>query len=46
MCKCGRSPREDGMCIGFHKLTEEQWEDTKYALIESYKRLQEETSES
>ena len=45
MCGCGRSPREDGKCVGFHKLSEEVWEDTKSALIESYKRLQEETKE-
>jgi hypothetical protein len=45
MCGCGRSPREDGKCVGFHKLSEEVWEDTKSALIESYRRLQEEIKE-
>ena len=45
MCKCGRSPREDGKCVGFHKLTEAEWEGKKDLLIETYKKLQEESNE-
>jgi hypothetical protein len=25
MCKCGRSTREDGLCMGLHKLTEQEY---------------------
>lgn len=41
MCGCGRSPREDGKCVGFHKLSEEEWNEKKDALILEYKKSQE-----
>jgi hypothetical protein len=34
MCACGRSPREDGKCVGFHKLSEPEWEQKKAILLE------------
>lgn len=40
MCACGRSPREDGKCVGFHKLSEQEWNDKKDLLIETYNKLQ------
>jgi CDGSH-type Zn-finger protein len=40
MCGCGRSPREDGKCVGFHKLTEAEWTEKKELLIETYQKLQ------
>jgi len=40
MCACGRSPREDGKCVGFHKLSEQEWSDKKDLLIETYNKLQ------
>ena len=40
MCGCGRSPREDGKCVGFHKLSEQEWTEQKEALIEEYKKGQ------
>lgn len=43
MCGCGRSPREDGKCVGFHKLSEQDWNEQKEILIETYLR---ETGES
>ena len=36
MCECGRSPREDGKCVGFHKLSEFEWNFNKETLIEEY----------
>ena len=36
MCGCGRSPREDGKCVGFHKLSEEVWNERKEVLVEEY----------
>lgn len=36
MCGCGRSPREDGKCVGFHKLSEEVWNERKKILVEEY----------
>lgn len=38
MCGCGRSPREDGKCLGFHKYTEEEWNRNKEILLEPYFR--------
>ena len=40
MCKCGRSPREDGKCVGFHKLSEAEWTEKKELLTETYQKLQ------
>ena len=40
MCGCGRSPREDGKCVGFHKLSEEVWNERKEILVEEYKKSQ------
>ena len=40
MCGCGRSPREDGKCVGFLKLSEQEWNDKKDLLIETYNKLQ------
>ena len=36
MCGCGRSPRDDGKCVGFHKLSEQEWEQQKDKLVEDY----------
>ena len=36
MCGCGRSPREDGKCVGFHKLSEQEWNEQKEVLVETY----------
>jgi hypothetical protein len=36
MCACGRSPRDDGKCVGFHKLSETEWSEKKDILIETY----------
>ena len=36
MCGCGRSPREDGKCVGFHKVEESVWNERKHILIEEY----------
>jgi hypothetical protein len=36
MCGCGRSPREDGKCVGFHKLNETEWNEQKEILVETY----------
>ncbi len=36
MCGCGRSPREDGKCVGFHKIEESVWNERKEILIEEY----------
>jgi hypothetical protein len=36
MCGCGRSPREDGKCVGFHKLSEQEWNEQKEVLVEEY----------
>ena len=38
MCKCTRSPREDGKCVGFHKLSEQEWNEKKELLVEEYLR--------
>jgi hypothetical protein len=38
MCGCGRSPREDGKCVGFHKLNETEWTEQKETLVEIYLR--------
>jgi len=38
MCKCGRSPHEDGKCVGFHKLTDAEWNKDKEMLVEAYLR--------
>lgn len=38
MCGCGRSPREDGKCVGFHKLNETEWNEQKETLVEIYLR--------
>ena len=40
MCGCGRSPREDGKCVGFHKLSEQEWNERKEILVEEYKKSQ------
>ena len=44
MCACGRSPREDGKCVGFHKLSEQEWETKKEVLLEAYERLSQDSS--
>ena len=36
MCGCGRSPREDGKCVGFHKLSEQEWNERREVLVEEY----------
>lgn len=38
MCGCGRSPREDGKCVGFHKLEESVWNEQTEVLVETYLR--------
>jgi len=38
MCGCGRSPREDGKCVGFHKIEESVWNEKKELLVEAYLR--------
>lgn len=38
-CKCGRSIT--GNCIGWHKLTEEQWTEQKETLITEQKNKKE-----
>lgn len=38
MCGCDRSPREDGKCVGFHKLSEQEWNEKKELLVEAYLR--------
>lgn len=38
MCGCGRSPREDKKCVGFHKLSETEWDEKKELLVEAYLR--------
>ena len=40
MCGCGRSPREDGKCVGFHKLNETEWNKRKEMLVEEYRNSQ------
>ena len=40
MCGCGRSPREDGKCVGFHKLSEQEWNERKEVLVEEYQKSQ------
>ena len=40
MCGCGRSPREDGKCVGFHKLSEQEWNERKEILVEEYQKSQ------
>jgi len=40
MCGCGRSPREDGKCVGFHKLSEQEWNEQKEVLVEEYQKSQ------
>ncbi len=44
MCACGRSPREDGKCVGFHKLSEQEWEQKKEILLETYENLSQDSS--
>ena len=43
MCGCGRSPREDGKCVGFHKIEESVWNEQKEVLVETYLRENSET---
>lgn len=45
MCKCGRSPREDGKCVGFHKIEESIWNEQKDILIEEFLRKKDNTEE-
>ena len=45
MCGCGRSPRVDGRCVGFHKLSETEWNEKKELLIETYEKLQNESKD-
>ncbi len=40
MCGCGRSPRADGKCVGFHKLSEQEWNERKEILVEEYNNRQ------
>ncbi len=39
MCKCGRSPREDGRCVGFHSIEESRWLTEKTELTNRYNKV-------
>ena len=45
MCKCGRSPREDGKCVGFRKIEESIWNEQKDILIEEFLKNKDNTEE-